>query len=226
MIKALLFDAYGTLFNEGKEVIPKICEKIAQKFGLDKDEIFQRWKKEYLSLEEKFSTNFMTIIEANIISLTTVFNNFKLPKEEIIYFIQMIRDSWGNPPLYEDVLENLNQLKEKYLLGVISNSDEETLKSALKKTGMDIDFLMTSERARSYKPKKEIFLKSIDEIGIGCKEAIYIGNSPVDIIGAKQSGLIMIHLNRHKIPSTQKGFSSDYTISSLSEIFSILKNLS
>lgn len=226
MIKVLLFDAYGTLFNEGKEIIPQISEKIARKFGLETDQIFQKWKKEYLALEEKFASNFMTIIEANIISLTTVFDYFQLPKEEIMFFIQLIRDKWGNPDLYADVLKNMKKLEENYLLGIISNGDEETLKSALEKTGINIKFLMTSERAKSYKPQKEIFLKSLKELNVTCREAVYIGNSSVDISGAKNSGLLMIHLNRHNIPSDHNGFSSDHTINSLDDLFPILTELS
>lgn len=34
MIKAILFDGYGTLFNEGKESVPKVAEEIVRKSQL------------------------------------------------------------------------------------------------------------------------------------------------------------------------------------------------
>ena len=59
MKKAILFDAYGTLFNEGKESVPIIAEDIVRKFELRMlpEEFFDEWKMNYLNIENEIFSN-------------------------------------------------------------------------------------------------------------------------------------------------------------------------
>lgn len=51
MIRAVLFDAYGTLFDEGKESVPRITGDIVRRFKLrmPSEEFFDEWKTNYLN---------------------------------------------------------------------------------------------------------------------------------------------------------------------------------
>lgn len=62
-------------------------------------------------------------------------------------------------------------------------------------------------------------MKLLDSLGIYPNDMIFIGDEEKDIIGAKKLGIVSALINRSK---EIKDFGQDYTLESLSGIFSIL----
>lgn len=195
----ILFDAYGTLLDEGKESIPLIASMVSNRYGIPASAIITPWAREYFAREEAFRTTFKSVLGANAESLRVVFSELGLPPREADEFSQTLVVLWSHPELFDDVQPAFDQLRSRHTIGIVSNADEESLHDALRWTGLRPHYILTSERARSYKPDVEIFNQALSELGIGAQDATYVGNSPADIIGAKQAGMRMIHLNRHSI---------------------------
>ncbi len=63
------------------------------------------------------------------------------------------------------------------------------------------------------------YLKLLESMEIYPNEMIFIGDEEKDIIGAKKLGIVSALINRSK---EIKDFGQDYTLESLSGIFSIL----
>lgn len=226
MKKAILFDAYGTLFNEGKESVPKIAEDIIRKCELNilPEELFNEWRKNYLSIENEVFFNkisFKTIKEINLESLTLTFEKFLIDKSPL-EFVNQLFYLWSFPKLFPEVKDILADLKKNYTLGILSNTDNETLFSAVKHTGLDIDYILTSEMAKSYKPNIDIFLKACSDLGLNKEEVVYVGNSLNDIIGAKKTGLTMIQVNRKRELLENTIYLPDYKVKSLRPILRII----
>jgi len=227
MRKAILFDAYGTLFNEGKESVPKIAENIVRKFRLkiSPEEFFKNWKTNYLNIEDEVFFHkrpFKTIKEINLESLTLTFKKFSIngsPSE----FINDLFYLWSFPKLFPDVKKVLSDLKNNYILGILSNTDNETLFSAIKHTKIEIDYVLTSEQVESYKPNIEIFLKAREDLKLNKSKIVYVGNSLNDIIGAKRAGFKIIYVNRKKISLNKFLYSPDYEVKSLRLVPKIVK---
>ena len=229
MIRAILFDAYGTLFNEGKESIPRIAEDIVRKFSLKMlpEELFNRWKINYLNIEKGVFSNrlpFKTIKQINLESLTLTFENFSINGSPL-EFVDKLFYLWSFPKLFPEVKDVLSELKENYVLGILSNTDDETLFSAVRHTGLEMNYILTSEQARGYKPNTDIFLRACNDLGLSKDEVVYVGNSLNDVVGAKTTGLIMIHVNRRKEPLKSLLYSPDYKCNSLQPISEIIKDL-
>jgi len=222
---AIFFDCYGTLFNEGKELIPLIAEKIGKEYDVDSQEIFHSWKHNYLALENNFNKRFMTIIGANNLSLTKTFMEFNLPPKDISKFITILVDKWSNPELYPDVMPVITTLSENYMLGILSNTDNSTIYSAIKKSGLPLSHIVTSEECRIYKPDPAIFDYACDKFQIKKDHLIYVGNSSVDIIGSKRAGLTVIHLNRKNIPSHIGTYAADYIARDMGDLLKIISLL-
>jgi 2-haloalkanoic acid dehalogenase type II len=230
MIQTILFDAYGTLFDEGKESVPKIAAEVVKKLkieGVNQEELFNEWKENYLYLEQKVlsnSTEFKTIKEINIESLTTTFKKFKITESPLV-FVNDLFHLWSKPRLFPEVNRVFHKL-DKYTLGILSNTDNGTLRSAIRHTKLKIDYVLTSERAGSYKPAKEIFLQACKDLSQDIDSILYVGNSMADIIGAKQAKFKMVWVNRKRVTILKDlNYRPDYEVKSLTSLPSILMQL-
>lgn len=209
MIKWILFDGYGTLLNAGKENIPWLAAQMGYKYGVSADLIFKHWSTGYFILERQFGENFMTIMQANRISLSYAFGVLGLPVEDVEDWIQQLIRFWSYPDLYDGVLELFDELQTNspYVqLGVISNTDEDTILCAVKNSHLPISYVMSSERAQYYKPDPRIFIQTLQELQIETSECIYIGNSVSDMLGAERASISGIYLNRDR-KALPEGFS-------------------
>ena len=221
MIKAILFDGYGTLFNEGQESIPRIAIEIVNELNLQvsAEELFQEWKRMYLILEDAVVSgkhDFMTIKEINVVTLDAIFRRLRVNGAAWVY-VERLFELWRHPSLFTEVINVLEQLID-YKIGLVSNSDTQTLRSAVQHTGLIFDYVLSSEEAGSYKPNVSIFEAACNDLGLTPEAIIYVGNSLVDIIGAKKSGLHMTWVNRRNIPIDSLPRRPDFEVKSLDDL--------
>ena len=99
--------------------------------------------------------------------------------------------------LYEGVERSLNKLKNKYLLGVITNGN-----ANLKEIGIDhyFHFKFNSYEMNTSKPDLEIFQAAIKKTGFMAKEICHVGDHPVnDVRGSLNAGMHAIWFNEKGI---------------------------
>lgn len=117
----------------------------------------------------------------------------------------------------------LDYLKQKgYGLYVITNGFEETQWLKIQHSGIDGYFeqMITSERAGSLKPHREIFEYAFQQTGSQPGVSLMIGdNFEVDILGAAAAGMDQVYFNPH---GPEPGQKATYTITDLIELETIL----
>ncbi len=95
---------------------------------------------------------------------------------------------------YADVLDGLERLGRRTILGTISNGNAD-----LRSIGIDHHFKVSlaSHSFGQAKPAPDIFLAACAELGIAPAEAVYVGDDVLlDVQGAQQAGLRAVWLNR------------------------------
>lgn len=125
-----------------------------------------------------------------------VFTDFKT------YYVEHCQDNTG---LYDGIAETLRALKEKGVrMAVVSNKLQqgvtELVNSEVHTVGkndalrlcdyMDVSIGERPEVAR--KPAPDMVIKALEELGVEKDEAVYIGDSEVDVLTARNSGLTCI----------------------------------
>ncbi|NMQ19172.1 HAD family hydrolase [Candidatus Competibacter phosphatis] len=226
MIDAVLFDAYGTIFDEGKESIPVISREIVEKHdpGISADEFFQQWKTIYLAIENTVflqKRSYQTIRSMNIESLSQMFTRHAIKDNPELYVDRLFR-RWSYPDLFPEVQSVLAELRASHVIGIISNTDNFTLVSALNHASIEVDYVLSSEDARSYKPNPEIFRRCEADLGRRGERLAYVGNSAHDVTGAKGAGWLMIHVNRRGDNLKDLGYVPDHEISTLDPVSRII----
>jgi putative hydrolase of the HAD superfamily len=97
----------------------------------------------------------------------------------------------------DDLLEFIRTLKDKYKLGVISNSPKEWFDHYCEKFGLPeiFDVMVASGFVGLRKPGVEIFKYAINKAEVTGEESIYIDDRPDRVDGARELGMKIIAYN-------------------------------
>ncbi len=112
------------------------------------------------------------------------------------------------PVLFDDVVEVLKSLKNKYKLAVITNGRVKAQATKIRVAGIDsyFDVVTISEAVGVKKPNPAIFHHCLDKLQLEAEDCIYIGDNPVnDVEAALKVGMKAVWIkNRHfKPPAMQ-----------------------
>ncbi|MCR5279994.1 MAG: HAD family hydrolase [Lachnospiraceae bacterium] len=194
--KAFFVDFYGTIVHEDGEVIKKITD-IIYKTGRDADpsEVDAFWWKDFQTMfMNSFGETFETqrnLEEKSLVHTLEHFGSDADAKE----LSNMMFAHWIKPPIFEDSKEFFE--KTPLPVFIVSNIDTADILQAIAYHDLHPAGLFTSEDARSYKPRKELFELALKSIGLSPDEVIHIGDSvSSDIQGATKVGISALWLNR------------------------------
>ncbi len=99
---------------------------------------------------------------------------------------------------FDDVEPGLQRLKDKYILGVVSDTwpslERVFINKSLRKYFST--FVMSSIYG-SYKAEKVLFKIAIEEIGVKPEEVIFIDDSESNLIAAEEFGMIPVLIDRY-----------------------------
>jgi phosphoglycolate phosphatase len=91
---------------------------------------------------------------------------------------------------YDGILELIRKLKEKgYSLAIVSNKVDSAVKNLRKRYFEDIGVAIGDREGMRIKPAPDSVLLALNELGKTKENAVYVGDSDVDIETAKNSGL-------------------------------------
>lgn len=99
------------------------------------------------------------------------------------------------PPIFEEAKEFFS--KSPVPVYIVSNIDTSDIICAIEYHGLNPAGVFTSEDARSYKPRRELFELALSKTGLKPDEVIHIGDSiSSDVKGASALGIKTLWLNR------------------------------
>src|SRR5207253_2216676 len=77
-----------------------------------------------------------------------------------------LAESVGEWPAFPDSPQALIGLKRKFKLAIISNIDDELFAASNRHLGVEFDWIVTAQQARSYKPATNNFRVAFERIGL------------------------------------------------------------
>ena len=161
----------------------------------DRSKIGAFWWNEFQTMfMNAYGTTFKTQRELEYKSLEKTLNKFKSnanPAE----LSEMMFEHWIKPPIFEESKEFFE--KCPVLIYIVSNIDTADILNALKYHELKPTGVFTSEDARAYKPRKELFQMALQSVGLKGSEVVHIGDSlSSDVNGAGALGINAIWVNR------------------------------
>lgn len=221
--RALLLDFYGTLVHEDTDVIRAICREVsrdapAASMGL----VARTWSSAFAALTAaSHGTGFRLQRELARVSLAhTVRYHQSAADPDRLVEAQFAY--WQRPQIYPGTRE---LLAVTLPVCAVSNIDRADLEAALACHELAGSFthLVTSQDARAYKPRPEIFTAALGLLGLGPDEVLHVGDSLTsDIIGAARLGMPVAWVNRQRRPAPAAGPRPTYEVAGLGEVLALL----
>ena len=192
-VKAIIFDAYGTLFD-----VNSAAEKCKDKIG-DKWEGFANfWRTtqlEYTWLRSlmKRHKDFWQVTEDSLDKSMKAFNIDPSMKSQLLNLYKVLLP-------FKEVPETLKVLKEKnFKLAILSNGTPPLLDELVKSNNLDnlFDDLFSIEEVKIYKPDSKVYDLPIKEYQIEKKEVAFLSANTWDVSGGGNYGFNSIWVNRN-----------------------------
>ena len=217
-IKAIVFDAYGTLFD-----VNSAAEKCKGKIG-DKWEGFANfWRTtqlEYTWLRSlmKRHKDFWQVTEDSLDKSMKTFSIDSSMKNELL-------DLYKKLSPYSEVKGVLNSLKEKkYKLAILSNGTPTLLNELVKSNNLEniFDDLFSIEEVGIYKPDSKVYDIPIKKYQIKADEIAFLSANTWDVSGGGNYGYNAIWVNRNKNIFDNLDYKPKNEVSDLTQIVDIV----
>lgn len=196
MIKALFVDFYGTVVHEDGAVIKVITQMIKDTGdGSDTSDIGSFWWNDFQTMFlNSYGDEFETQRALERKSLEHTIAKFN-SSADASQLSDMMFEHWMKPPIFEESKEFFR--KSPVPIYIVSNIDTSDIMCAIEYHGLNPAGVFTSEDARSYKPRRELFELAFSKTGLKPDEVIHIGDSiSSDVKGASALGIKTLWLNR------------------------------
>ena len=192
-IKAIIFDAYGTLFD-----VNSAAEKCKDKIGDRWEEFANFWRTtqlEYTWLRSlmKRHRNFWEITEDSLDKSMKIFNLDKSMRNELLNLYKILSPY----PEVERVLQNLK--KRNFKLAILSNGTPALLRELVTSNSLNkfFDDLFSIEEVKVYKPHSKVYEIPVKKYNIKADEIFFLSANTWDVSGGGNYGYNSIWVNRN-----------------------------
>ena len=192
-VKAIIFDAYGTLFD-----VNSAAEKCKDKIGDKWEDFANYWRTtqlEYTWLRSLMGRHkdFWQVTKDSLDKSMKVFNIDSLMRDELLNLYKILST-------FPEVKEVLNNLKEKnYKLAILSNGTPTLLNELVKSNNLDsiFDNIFSIEEVGIYKPSSKVYDIPIKKYQIQKDEIVFLSANTWDVSGGGNYGYNAVWVNRN-----------------------------
>lgn len=183
------------MFEDG-EIVAKISQTLYETGNAENvDEIGNYWWNRFKTLfENAYGENFRTQRDLEIQSLKDTIEHFSSTADAIKLSDEMF-EYWMAPPIFEESKEFFEKCPVP--IYIVSNIDRDDILKAIEFHGLQSAAVFTSEDAKSYKPRRELFELALTSTGLKPEQVVHIGDSlSSDVKGAGALGINTMWVNR------------------------------
>ena len=218
-IKAIIFDAYGTLFD-----VNSAAEKCKNKIGNKWEAFANYWRTtqlEYTWLRSLMNRHkdFWQITEDSLDKSMKAFNIDVLMREELLNLYKVLSP-------FKEVPETLKTLKEKkFKLSILSNGTPSLLNELVKSNNLDsfFDDIFSIEEVGVYKPNAKVYDIPIKKYNIKKNEVVFLSANTWDVSCGGNYGYVAIWVNRNNNIFDILDYKPKNQIQSLKGLLDIIK---
>ena len=216
--KAVVFDAYGTLFD-----VNSAAERCKDKIGTKWETFANFWRTtqlEYTWLRSlmKRHKNFWEITEDSLDKSMKVFNISNSMKNELLNLYKILSPY----PEVRAVLEDLK--KRNFKLAVLSNGTPSLLNELVASNKLNnlFDDLFSIEEVKVYKPDSRVYEIPVKKYNIKANEITFLSANTWDVSGGGNFGYDSIWVNRNNLAFDILDFQPKNEISNLTQLLDIV----
>ena len=212
--RAIVFDAYGTLFD-----VHSVALSGGHGIVGDVNLLSRLWRQKQLeytwlrALMERYE-DFWQVTEAALRSATR-----QLSIELTDTQLRTLMQGYLVPSVFRDANSALETLKG-VPLAILSNGSPAMLDSAVRNNGLGSYFteVISVDRVKTYKPSPRVYALGPEILHLPAGEILFVSSNSWDVAGAKAFGYQVCWCNRLDEEADYWGFAPDFIVSRLDQI--------
>jgi 2-haloacid dehalogenase len=212
--RALLFDAYGTLFD-----VHSVVLRAGNEIAGDLEGLSQLWRQKQLeftwlrALMDRYQ-DFWQITEA---ALRTALAQLQMEASESQ--VRQLLDGYLAPAVFPDAKAALDALRD-FPRAILSNGSPVMLEAAVRNNGLETYFtsIISVDQVKTYKRSPKVYQLGPQALGFQAGEILFVSSNAWDAAGAKAFGYRVCWCNRSGRPMDRLGFAPDLIVTSLDQI--------
>ena len=192
-LEALIFDVFGTCVDWRGSMTREGIE-LGQRAGIDGVDwvaVADAWRGQYQPQMETVRSGqrpWVTLDTLHREALDTVLAQFGLdavPPAERDRFT----DGWRRLDPWPDVPDGLQRLRSRYLLAPSSNGNIALMVRLARWANLPWDTILGAEIAQGYKPQPQVYLRSVEALGLRPEQVMMVAAHNSDLHAAAACGL-------------------------------------
>jgi 2-haloacid dehalogenase len=217
-LAALVFDAYGTLFDVHSVI--RLCDDLWPGKGAALSQTWRTKQLEYTWLRslmdryEDFASVTQDALRYACASLGVALDSAHAAR---------LMEAYRRLATFPDVAATLDRLST-IRLAILSNGSPAMLEPMVFNAGLQgrIPDVLSVDAVKTYKPSPRVYQLAVDRLGIPAKAIGFVSSNAWDACGAKAFGFTVFWINRTGAPMDELGAPPDHVMRSLSDLPALL----
>ena len=218
MFDAIVFDAYGTLFD-----VQSVTQESERLFPGNGSIISRLWRQKQLAYSwlRALMKRYATFDEINLDALRYSLQQIgKEPTDEVV---ANLAGQYLNLTPFPEVSEALQELNS-VPLAILSNGTPSSLTAVVQNAGLESYFehILSADSVKSYKPDPRVYELARVVFDAPKDQILFVSSNGWDVAGAKQFGFSVAWVNRSSKVQEELGVGPDYVVESLTGLLPVL----
>ena len=222
-LRALVFDAYGTLFNVHSVVAT--CDAMFPGKGAALSQLWRTKQLEYSWLRSLMG-RFVDFNQVTREALQVACESMNLTYSEDL--LATLNAAYRTLALFDDAQSTLEQLRRQQpgiKCAILSNGARDMLNAVVSHNKLDtmLDAVLSVDEVGIFKPDPRVYQLACDRLRLDRHEIGFVSSNGWDAAGAKTFGFTTFWINRMDAPIEALGVKPDRMLASLSELPALLE---
>ena len=229
--RAVLFDAYGTLFDVYS--VGLLAEQLFPGHGLALSVLWRDKQIEYTRLvtTSNHGAHYQPFWELTRAALIYAIKRIVTPAQQtgaggqfdinLAEPIERLMNQYRHLSAFPENRQVLSELKARGIpTGILSNGDPAMLDVAVKSAGLDdlLDFVISVDPIRKYKTHPDAYALGEQATGLMARQIAFVSSNSWDALAATWYGYQTLWVNRYHLPFEELGTPPTRTGSSLRDV--------
>lgn len=193
VVKALLFDVFGTVVDWRTSVASQLRPFLAQ-HGIKDDphDVANAWRKKYQPALDEVRSGRRPFVKLDVLhreNLEKLLAEYGLDVgglgEETLNGLNLI---WHRLQPWPDSVAGLRRLKQRFIIAPLSNGNIRLMTDMAKHAGLPWDAILGAEVVKAYKTSPEAYLRTAEVLDLRPEEICMVAAHNSDLAAARKCG--------------------------------------
>ncbi len=215
-VEALVFDAYGTLFDV--HAVAQRCDSFwpgkgaALSLAWRAKQLEYTWQRSLMRRYRPFSE-----VTREALGYACEALGLQLTATQM----EALMGEYLMLATYPDVVAALNKMRNKKL-AILSNGSPDMLEPLLKQSGLKFDAVLSVDELQIFKPAPQVYELAATRLKLSREHIGFVSSNCWDALGAKSFGFSVYWINRAAAPVDRLGFRPDAILKTLGDLLEVL----